>query len=142
VVVVLTIVVVMVVHQSWQIMTRSLVVQMVLKCADIGHLAVSPKTHKRWALLLEEEFFRQVCFLPDLLSLQNLSWLRRVLECLPLTANMSAAILTCMSTPAFHVQMSGSCCSAALCCAALNCAMISALLYAVLHCTALPCAVP
>jgi len=88
VVVVLTIVVVMVVHQSWQIMTRSLVV---LKCADIGHLAVSPKTHKRWALLLEEEFFRQVCFLPDLLSLQNLSWLRRVLECLPLTANMSAA---------------------------------------------------
>jgi len=91
VVVVLTIVVVMVVHQSWQIMTRSLVVQMVLKCADIGHLAVSPKTHNRWALLLEEEFFRQVCFLPDLLSLQNLSWLRRVLECLPLTANMSAA---------------------------------------------------
>ena len=56
-------------QQSWHIMTRSLVVQMVLKCADIGHLAVDPKTHKRWALLLEEEFFRQVWFLPALLSL-------------------------------------------------------------------------
>ena len=33
---------------------------MLIKCADIGHLAVSPKTHKRWALQLEEEFFRQV----------------------------------------------------------------------------------
>ncbi|KAA6423770.1 MAG: hypothetical protein FRX49_06341 [Trebouxia sp. A1-2] len=33
--------------------------QMVLKCADIGHLAVDPKTHKRWAFQLEEEFFRQ-----------------------------------------------------------------------------------
>ena len=49
-------------HQSWQIMTRKLAVQMLLKCADIGHLAVDPKTHKRWALQLEEEFFRQVCF--------------------------------------------------------------------------------
>ena len=35
-------------------------VQMVLKCADIGHLAADPKTHKRWAYQLEEEFFRQV----------------------------------------------------------------------------------
>ena len=34
--------------------------QMVLKCADIGHLAVDPTTHKRWAFQLEEEFFRQV----------------------------------------------------------------------------------
>ncbi len=34
--------------------------QMVLKCADIGHLSVDPKTHKRWAFQLEEEFFRQV----------------------------------------------------------------------------------
>ena len=34
--------------------------QMVLKCADIGHLTVDPKTHKQWAFLLEEEFFRQV----------------------------------------------------------------------------------
>lgn len=33
---------------------------MVLKCADIGHLAASPNTHKRWAYQLEEEFFRQV----------------------------------------------------------------------------------
>ena len=32
--------------------------QMVLKYVDIGHLAVDPKTHKHWALLLEEEFFR------------------------------------------------------------------------------------
>ncbi len=34
---------------------------MVLKCADIGHLAAGLHTHKRWALQLEEEFFRQVC---------------------------------------------------------------------------------
>lgn len=34
--------------------------QMVLKCADIGHLAADPITHKRWAFQLEEEFFRQV----------------------------------------------------------------------------------
>ena len=35
---------------------------MVLKCADIGHLAADIKTHKRWAFQLEEEFFRQVCY--------------------------------------------------------------------------------
>lgn len=34
--------------------------QVVLKCADIGHLAAAPKVHKRWAVQLEEEFFRQV----------------------------------------------------------------------------------
>ena len=34
--------------------------QMVLKCADIGHLAAEPSTHTRWAFQLEEEFFRQV----------------------------------------------------------------------------------
>lgn len=34
--------------------------QVVLKCADIGHLAADLRTHKRWAYLLEEEFFRQV----------------------------------------------------------------------------------
>lgn len=34
-------------------------VQMVLKCADIGHLAAAVNTHKRWAYQLEEEFFRQ-----------------------------------------------------------------------------------
>ncbi len=39
---------------------RELVPQMVLKCADIGHLAADPKTHKRWAYQLQEEFFRQV----------------------------------------------------------------------------------
>ena len=33
--------------------------QMLLKCADIGHLTAAPKTHKRWAVQLEEEFFRQ-----------------------------------------------------------------------------------
>ena len=32
---------------------------MVLKCADIGHLAAAARTHKRWAYQLEEEFFRQ-----------------------------------------------------------------------------------
>lgn len=38
----------------------TVVVQMVLKCADIGHLTVSPRTHRQWACQLEEEFFRQV----------------------------------------------------------------------------------
>jgi len=33
---------------------------MVLKCADIGHLAADTATHKKWSLKLEEEFFRQV----------------------------------------------------------------------------------
>lgn len=37
------------------------VVQMLLKCADIGHLAAAQDTHKRWAYQLEEEFFQQVC---------------------------------------------------------------------------------
>ena len=33
---------------------------MLLKCADIGHLAADAETHKRWAYMLEEEFFQQV----------------------------------------------------------------------------------
>ena len=36
------------------------VVQMLLKCADIGHLAADLETHKKWAYQLEEEFFQQV----------------------------------------------------------------------------------
>ena len=47
--------------------------QMVLKCADIGHLAADMATHKRWAYLLEEEFFRQVITcLPSALHLSQL----------------------------------------------------------------------
>ena len=42
------------------LLRAGLCMQMVLKCADIGHLAVDLKTHKRWAYQLEEEFFRQV----------------------------------------------------------------------------------
>ncbi|KAL3144948.1 hypothetical protein ABBQ32_003454 [Trebouxia sp. C0010 RCD-2024] len=38
---------------------RTLIEQMVLKCADIGHLAAAPRIHKKWAYQLEEEFFRQ-----------------------------------------------------------------------------------
>lgn len=33
---------------------------MLLKCADIGHLAADQETHKKWAYQLEEEFFQQV----------------------------------------------------------------------------------
>ena len=40
--------------------SRCVAMQMMLKCADIGHLAADCKTHKRWAYQLEEEFFRQV----------------------------------------------------------------------------------
>ncbi|DBB11697.1 TPA: putative 3',5'-cyclic phosphodiesterase pde-3 [Trebouxia sp. C0006] len=39
---------------------RTLVHQMLLKCAGIGHLAAAPANHRRWALYLEEEFFQQV----------------------------------------------------------------------------------
>ena len=46
-----------------QMQQHNTAVQMVLKCADIGHLAADPKTHKRWAYQLEEEFFRQVTIL-------------------------------------------------------------------------------
>ncbi|DBB01895.1 TPA: hypothetical protein ACH3X1_000492 [Trebouxia sp. C0004] len=38
---------------------KTLVHQMVIKCADIGHLAADHNTHKRWSYKLEEEFFRQ-----------------------------------------------------------------------------------
>ncbi|KAL3135615.1 hypothetical protein ABBQ38_006096 [Trebouxia sp. C0009 RCD-2024] len=38
---------------------KTLVHQMVLKCADIGHLAADYRTHRQWSLKLEEEFFRQ-----------------------------------------------------------------------------------
>lgn len=36
---------------------------MLLKCADIGHLAADLETHKKWAYQLEEEFFQQVTHL-------------------------------------------------------------------------------
>ncbi|KAA6425466.1 MAG: hypothetical protein FRX49_04364, partial [Trebouxia sp. A1-2] len=48
--------------QDWESIKpedKTLVHQMVLKCADIGHLAADIHTHKRWAFQLEEEFFRQ-----------------------------------------------------------------------------------
>eukprot|EP00798_Chlamydomonas_sp_ICE-L_P014589 gene14589-20640_t len=38
---------------------RSLVLQMALKCADLGHLACEATVHTKWAYFLEEEFFRQ-----------------------------------------------------------------------------------
>jgi len=36
-----------------------LLLQVAMKCADIGHLALDWETHVRWVRLLEEEFFRQ-----------------------------------------------------------------------------------
>ncbi|PNW81070.1 hypothetical protein CHLRE_07g342350v5 [Chlamydomonas reinhardtii] len=38
---------------------RSLVLQVALKCADLGHLASPRIVHKKWVQYLEEEFFRQ-----------------------------------------------------------------------------------
>ncbi|KXZ51687.1 hypothetical protein GPECTOR_11g138 [Gonium pectorale] len=38
---------------------RLLSLQMAIKCADIGHLGEALEVHKRWLLMLEEEFFRQ-----------------------------------------------------------------------------------
>ena len=48
---------------------------MILKCADIGHLAAAPRTHKRWAIQLEEEFFRQVSLNAMLLCLHTATFL-------------------------------------------------------------------
>eukprot|EP00877_Chromochloris_zofingiensis_P005018 jgi/Chrzof1/14517/Cz09g05220.t1 len=39
--------------------TRSLNMQMLLKVADLGHLASPPAVHRQWVLCLEEELFRQ-----------------------------------------------------------------------------------
>eukprot|EP00877_Chromochloris_zofingiensis_P004948 jgi/Chrzof1/14454/Cz09g03160.t1 len=39
--------------------SRSLNLQMLLKCADLGHLASPPAVHRQWVLCLEEELFRQ-----------------------------------------------------------------------------------
>merc|ERR1711988_1323220 len=36
-----------------------LVLQLALKCADLGHLSLSWSSHLRWVRLLEEEFFAQ-----------------------------------------------------------------------------------
>lgn len=38
---------------------RSLVLQVCLKCADVGHLSAPWEVHHRWVARLEEEFFRQ-----------------------------------------------------------------------------------
>lgn len=38
---------------------RSLVLQMGLKCADLGHLSAGRSVHNKWVRHLEEEFFRQ-----------------------------------------------------------------------------------
>uniref|UniRef100_A0A7S0RAQ3 Phosphodiesterase n=1 Tax=Chlamydomonas leiostraca TaxID=1034604 RepID=A0A7S0RAQ3_9CHLO len=38
---------------------KSLVLQVALKCADLGHLAAPRAVHGRWVSLLEEELFRQ-----------------------------------------------------------------------------------
>lgn len=38
---------------------KSLVLQVALKCADLGHLASPRAVHKHWVQYLEEEFFRQ-----------------------------------------------------------------------------------
>ena len=37
-----------------------MVLQVALKCADVGHLAAPRSVHWTWVQLLEEEFFRQV----------------------------------------------------------------------------------
>lgn len=49
------------VHASvkW-VMFSAFCLQVMLKCADIGHLTSDLTTHKRWVSRLEEEFFKQV----------------------------------------------------------------------------------
>ncbi|KAG1655380.1 hypothetical protein FOA52_006970, partial [Chlamydomonas sp. UWO 241] len=43
----------------WDSTTCLLVMKMVLKWADIGHLAAPLAVHKRWIGLLQEEMFQQ-----------------------------------------------------------------------------------
>ena len=61
---------------------------MVLKCADIGHLAANVATHKRWAYQLEEEFFRQVS-----LRAAHHAWLHAIPSSHVLQASRCAAVL-------------------------------------------------
>ena len=72
--------------------------QVALKCADIGHLAATPDVHKRWALLLEEEFFIQV----DYVILQLLYCTSRtknlfLVLCMPNTAFAVVLVIACIS---------------------------------------------
>ena len=106
--------------------------QMVLKCADIGHLTAAPRTHKRWALLLEEEFFRQVYthqLLPAhlccmLCSLCMLCQLPVAMTCQFCTCNLQGMHQSCMpvtctilvTVPAFslcmyHCKVPANCCT-------------------------------
>jgi len=46
-----------------------LLLQLVLKCADVSHAAKPLRLHKLWTVLITEEFFRQVrhaCTTPDM----------------------------------------------------------------------------
>ncbi len=49
--------------------------QTMLKCADIGHLTLDLKTHKRWVSMLEEEFFTQVSWSRVVRQHFKISWL-------------------------------------------------------------------
>ena len=76
-----------------------LCVQMVLKCADIGHLAAPPRTHRRWAFQLEEEFFRQVT-LPCSLIVHSCVIRARVCVC------VCVYVCACVCVSAMHLNFS------------------------------------
>ena len=47
------------VSHDWDAETQMLVLKVAIKCADIGHLASTGATHRKWVSCLEEEMFRQ-----------------------------------------------------------------------------------
>lgn len=81
---------------------------MLLKCADIGHLAAPPASHKRWALQLEEEFFQQVLpFNAPLSQLYNLCILKLAQQCdcdIQHLSLLSATSMSLLQLPGTHLK--------------------------------------
>ena len=59
-----------------------LLLQIVLKCADVSHAAKPLKLHKIWTVLITEEFFRQVSCGPSMASRLEICLMRDIFGCL------------------------------------------------------------
>ena len=89
-------------------MTNAQVVtlQMLVKCADIGHLAATPRTHKRWATQLEEEFFRQV---------MHCTWSSYAMLCLAMLCHaVLCHAMLCYSMPCYAMLCHAMLCTVTL----------------------------
>lgn len=112
-----------------------LTLQMLVKCADIGHLAAAPRTHKRWATQLEEEFFRQVTYRYVVLGCAMLCCavlccVQRLMLCTVMLICFDVLHVVC-STLAMPTCIEQS---AAPVCAALRCAVCAVLCPILLRC--------